>query len=147
MQRLQLLPAGKKFQPPEFLPIQAVTGFAGGWAIDALNPFAIYPVALAEKIAGRVLMMIWRGYAIDELTVQLTGILVLMEIHRLQKYDLVTVVLHEICHGLGFFDSMDTTIDIGWYGVSSIPLIYDTFIENCSGKRLTDTLVFQNYSI
>ena len=29
---------------------------------------------------------------------------------------------------------------IGWYGIGSIPLIYDTFIENLSGKRLTDTL-------
>ena len=62
-----------------------------------------------------------------------------MEIHTRQKYDLVTVVLHEICHGLGFFDSMNTDNNIGWYGIGSIPLIYDTFIENIQGKRLTDT--------
>ncbi len=39
-------------------------------------------------------------------------------LHSLQ-YDLVTIVLHEVCHGLGFFDSMDTDNSIGWYGIGS----------------------------
>ncbi len=63
-----------------------------------------------------------------------------------QKYDLVTVTIHEVCHGLGFFDSMDTDNLVGWYGIDSIPLIYDTFIENLQGKKLTDKLSFKNYS-
>ena len=58
----------------------------------------------------------------------------------------MTVVLHELCHGLGFFDSMNTDNTVGWYGIGSLPLIYDTFIENSQGKRLTDTLSFHNYS-
>ena len=56
-----------------------------------------------------------------------------------QKYDLVTVAIHEICHGLGFFDSFNTDGTIGSYGIGSLPVIYDTFIENLSGNRLTDT--------
>ena len=40
---------------PVFLPIQGVPVIAGGWTIDARNPLAIYPVALAEKIAGKSL--------------------------------------------------------------------------------------------
>ena len=50
------------------------------------------------------------------------------------------------CHGLGFFDSMTTNSTIGGYGISSIPMIYDTFIENFAGKKLTDTLEFINPS-
>ncbi len=34
----------------------------------------------------------------------------------------------------------------GSYGASSVPLIYDTFIENPQGSKLTDTLVFDNPS-
>ena len=33
----------------------SITGYAAGWGIDALNPWAYYPVALAEKIAGESL--------------------------------------------------------------------------------------------
>ena len=29
-----------------------ITGYVGGWGINALNPNALYPVALGEKIAG-----------------------------------------------------------------------------------------------
>ena len=35
---------------------------------------------------------------------------------------------------------MNTDATIGWYGIGSIPMIYDTFVENVTGKRLTDTL-------
>ncbi len=122
------------------------TGFAGGWTIDAQNPHAIYPVALAEKISGKSLN--------DSLDADIS-----LRINSSanwyfgtdgntisQKYDLVTVVLHEICHGLGFFDSMNVDNTIGWYGIDSIPLIYDTFIEDFYGLRLTDTLAIKNYS-
>ena len=47
---------------------------------------------------------------------------------------------------LGLFKSMDTDGSLGWYGISSIPMIYDTFVEDFSGKRLTDTLKYLNYS-
>ena len=62
------------------------------------------------------------------------------------KYDLITVAIHEICHGLGFFDSFSSTGAIGSWGVGSFPMIYDTFVENSNGSRLTDTLKFLNNS-
>ncbi|MCX6333661.1 MAG: T9SS type A sorting domain-containing protein [Bacteroidia bacterium] len=124
----------------------STTGYAFGWAIDAWKPFAVYPAALAEKISGTRLnedvdgdielhvnsSMNWY-YGTDLKTPTL-------------KYDLVTVVLHELIHGLGFFDSFYVDASTGSYGASSVPLIYDTFVENFSGQKLTDILLFPNPS-
>ncbi len=125
----------------------SITGYAAGWAIDALQPFAYYPVAVAEKIAGKPLN------DPDEADVELVlnktinwyfgtdGKTTSM------KYDLVTVILHELCHGLGFFDSM-TSDDgtTGSYGIWNVPVIYDLFVEDLEGNRLTDTLKFARNS-
>lgn len=48
--------------------------------------------------------------------------------------DYVTILLHELTHGLGFFDSIDSTT--GAYGYDTYPLIYDTFLYH-NGSRLT----------
>ena len=122
------------------------SNFTGGWAIDAFKPSVYFPIALAEKIAGHSLNKNEVGdillninntinwyYGIDGKTPD-------------WKYDLVTVVIHEAIHGLGFMDSMYTDGSTGSYGATSIPLIYDTFIEDLAGKRLTDTSLFLNPS-
>ena len=44
-----------KITDPGVLGNSQITGFAFGGGIDALNPMALYPVALAEKIAGKSL--------------------------------------------------------------------------------------------
>ncbi len=123
-----------------------ITGYAGGWAIDALNPFAYYPAALAEKIAGLSLNDDLQGDI--ELTINSSRnwYLGIDGNTPVLAYDLVTVVLHEICHGLGFFDSMGTDATSGYYGIGSIPMIYDTFVESVSGDRLTDTSKYFNFS-
>ncbi len=41
---------------------------------------------------------------------------------------------------------MFTNGTMGGYGFGSLPIIYDTFVEDISGKRLTDTIVFPNPS-
>jgi hypothetical protein len=126
------------------------TGYAGGWVIDALQPYAFYPVALAEKIFGKGLN--------SDLTPDIelninssinwyTGIDGDPLNQHETQYDLVTIVIHELIHGLGFFDSMNVGTSTGSYGAGSIPVIYDTFVENISGRRLTDTLVFPNPSV
>ena len=126
----------------------SITGFIGGWAINALNPFAFYPVALGEKISGRTFNDENQSdidLVINSSIGWYTGTDGRTPVNR---YDLVTVVLHELFHGIGFFDSMDTDEDaeIGFYGLRSIPMIYDTFVENLLEKKLTDTLLFENYS-
>ena len=68
----------------------SITGYAAGWGIDALNPVSFYPVALAEKIAGRNL----KGDLTSEITLSVNS-----SINwyygtdgqtPVQKYDLVT---------------------------------------------------------
>jgi|WetSurMetagenome_2_1015567.scaffolds.fasta_scaffold01030_5 hypothetical protein len=125
----------------------SMTAYVGGWAIDALNPLAYYPVALAEKILGA---------GINDETAGDIRLVVNSNFSNWYfgtdgntpktKYDLVTVALHEICHGLGFFDTMDTDGVAGWYGINFLPIIYETFVENNYGQKLTDTLIFHNYS-
>lgn len=48
------------------------------------------------------------------------------------EYDFVTVVLHELGHGLGFTSTFDVDFGIGRYGefTGGIPFPYDLFIEN-----------------
>lgn len=119
-----------------------ITGFAGGWAIDALHPYAFYPVTVAEKIAGEKLNTDAEGDIELVLNSTTNWYLGTDGNTPVQRYDLVTVVLHELCHGLGFFDSMSVTGSTGTYGIGPFPLIYDTFVENLNEKRLTDTLLF-----
>ena len=54
------------------------------------------------------------------------------------QFDFVSVVLHELGHGLGFVGSMNvnTNTGAGSYGISGFPLVYDTFSENGSGTAL-----------
>ena len=126
----------------------SIKDFFAGSEINAQKPFVFYPVALAEKIAGKSLNEDSEGDIELVLNSSSNWYLGTDGNTPVQKYDLVTVVLHEICHGLGFFDSMDTddNLTVGFYGVGSMPVIYDTFIENLTEKELTDTLVFSNNS-
>lgn len=123
------------------------TGYALGSGIDAFKPWAIYPAALAEKIAGEALNGEMEGdielninssvswyYGTDGNTPTL-------------RYDLVTVVIHEIIHGLGFFDSFYVESTTGSYGAATIPFIYDTFVEDLDGYLLTDTNRYPNPSV
>jgi hypothetical protein len=131
---------------PGVLGSTGVTAYFRGSVFDAINPYVYYPVTLAEKISGKDLN------ATSEPDIQIsfnskmpwyTGI---DGNTPVTKYDLVTVVLHEMCHGLGFNDSMDSNDTIGWYGFNSIPVIYDSFIENSAGRQLIDPNYFTNYS-
>ncbi len=125
----------------------SITGYVSGWSIDALNPLAIYPVSIAEKIAGESLNDDLQGDMRLTLNSSIDWYFGTDGNTPAQKYDLVTVILHELIHGIGFFDSMDTDATTGFYGVSSFPIIYDTFVETFDKSRLTDTSKFKNNSL
>ncbi|MCX6330584.1 MAG: hypothetical protein NTZ85_13855, partial [Bacteroidia bacterium] len=122
------------------------TGIIGGWSIDAWKPRAFYPVALAEKIAGKSLNEDSYGDIELNINSSINWYLGIDGNTPIYKYDLITVVIHEIIHGLGFLDSFKVVGSLGSYGPSSIPMIYDLFVEDYSGNNLTDTLIFANPS-
>lgn len=80
------------------------------------------------------------------------------------KYDLVSIVMHEIAHGLGFMALSKIESGLGSFGwinssdiaplITSFPFpnlegkyaIYSTFIENLAGDELDDTTIFANPS-
>jgi hypothetical protein len=152
---MTLLPADTKFtinatwqkiSTSGILAQSTITGYIGGSEIDALNPLSFYPVALAEKISGKSFNEDLSGDISLEVNSSINWYLGTDGQTPVQKYDLVTVALHEMCHGLGFYDSFSYDGTNGSYGFNSIPMIYDTFVENFEGDRLTDTLKFLNPS-
>ncbi len=123
-----------------------VTQVIRGREINALNPLSYYPIALAEKIAGKSLNSDPDGDITLRVNSSQTWYLGTDGKTPTTKYDLVTVVIHEICHGLGFYDSFSSDGTTGSYGLPYLPVIYDTFVENLTGNRLTDTLKLRNNS-
>jgi len=136
----------EKISTAGVLAQSSFTGYAAGWGIDALDPLSFYPVALAEKISGKRLSSDSDGDIALSVNSSINWYLGTDGQVPAQKYDLITVVMHEICHGLGFYDSFTTDATTGSWGLGPGPLIYDTFVENFSGNRLIDTLKFPNNS-
>ena len=136
----------EKITTANVLAQASTTELIPGWDIDAQVPYAWYPVALAEKIAGKSLNSEAEGDIVLYVNSNIDWYLRTDGNVLSLKYDLVTVALHEMIHGLGFLDSMTSGTTTASYGVSGVPMIYDTFIENFSGERLTDTMLFRNPS-
>jgi hypothetical protein len=62
-------------------------------------------------------------------------------------HDLVTVALHEICHGLNFAGSMSyASGSASWGYGTGYPNIYDTFIRDGSDNSIINTSVYPNPS-
>ena len=55
------------------------------------------------------------------------------------QYDFVTVVMHELCHGLGFVGSMSVSGASGSWGTNGYPYIFDRFAVNGSSQQLIST--------
>ncbi|MFN2503171.1 MAG: hypothetical protein ABR540_02870 [Acidimicrobiales bacterium] len=64
------------------------------------------------------------------------------------QFDFVTVVLHELGHGLGFLGSMEVSGGLGRWGLGtpSFPTIYDRFTTDGSRRFLLNTSVYPNPS-
>lgn len=69
------------------------------------------------------------------------------------RFDLVTIVLHELAHGLGFVGSMLVDGSLGTWGIEEsrnnrlLPIIFDRFAERGDGTELLNTSRFPNPSI
>ena len=98
-----------------------------------------YPVALAEKLAGKPLNPdpnpktgdnydIYAFFNSSQSKWSFTD----TPTDNIGKYNLTTVVLHEIGHGLGFTDTYSVANNLGGFGLqsSSVPMVFDIGVEN-----------------
>jgi hypothetical protein len=106
-----------------------------------------YPVSLAEAISGKDLN---NGDFEIEMKVNSTMNWYYGLDARAQagKFDLITVVMHEIAHGFGFSSSMKLVNNNtqGQYGQSGNSYIYDMFLQNAGKIKLTNSGIFGNPS-
>ncbi|UII22804.1 T9SS type A sorting domain-containing protein [Fulvivirga ligni] len=126
---------------------EGVLGSAG-WATafrgfdGALVNGVWYPVALAEKMAGRDLNDTNSPDIVASFSSTFNWYLGTDGNPGSGQYDLVSVVLHEIGHGLGFVDSFNYQDGFGFYGLGSgaaFPFIFDTYVSDPSKARLIDS--------
>ena len=108
-----------------------------------------YPPALAEAISGKNI-----NEDNHEITITVNkNIAWSYSINGARenfKYDLMTVILHEIAHGIGFTTSMklgSLNENQGEWGISGFPIIYDVFVQNENKQVLTSPSLFGNPSL
>ncbi len=105
-----------------------------------------YPIALAEKIAGQDLNSINEPDITAEFNSSAPWYLGLAAPPS-NQFDFTSVVLHELCHGLGFTSSLRVSGNNGSWGFGTgSPFIYDPFLENGGSQQLIDTKSFANTS-
>ncbi|UII27825.1 zinc-dependent metalloprotease [Fulvivirga maritima] len=113
----------------------------------ALRPDTWYPVALAEKMANQDLNDPESADIVANFNSDFNWYLGTDGNPAASQYDLVSVVLHEIGHGLGFVDSFAYEEGIAGYGLGGsvvFPFIFDTYVANASMESLMD--VHPNFS-
>lgn len=109
---------------------------------------AWYPVALAEKLLGRGLNNQEPDIIANFNSNNNNWYFGTDANPPRDKWDLTSVALHEIGHGLGFVSSFqfESGRNLGRWGDSGSPIIFDLFVENSRGESLTDTTIFRNNS-
>lgn len=99
-----------------------------------------YPVAIAEKMAGQELNSPDEPDIVATFNKDAPWYLGLDGNPNNGEFDLVTVVLHELGHGLGFVDSFDVNDEGNGSTNFPQPFIYDLSVENTDGDNLTDLI-------
>jgi hypothetical protein len=111
--------------------------------------YTYYPIALAEKLAGKPLNSDSDPDIICRFNTLIPWHYGSAETIESGKFDLTTIVLHEIGHGLGFISSMNvsTADNTGYYGGGEdLKTIYDVFVQSVHERNLIDTSFYKNVS-
>jgi hypothetical protein len=109
-----------------------------------------YPIVLAEKILGHSLDIQTQTDIEIHLSSSMPWYFGTDAKPGAYQYDLTTVTLHEICHGLGFTGSFYAALTpMGSYGdgANNIPEIFDYYVKNSIGQQFVDTNIFKNPSV
>lgn len=127
-------------------PADMVSNFEG---TEILN--YDYPIALAEKIAGKELNASGSYEIIASFNKDLSSWYLGTDGNcPANKYDFVTVVLHELTHGLGFTGNFySNTRARGGYSYLSdnLAAVFDEHVVNKDGNQLVNTSLFPNPSV
>ncbi len=108
---------------------------------------AWYPIALAEKMAAKDLNSPNDYDVVARFSSDVNWYFGTTGNPAVGQFDFTSVVLHELCHGLGFVGSLDVEGSQGQYGQGSeVPFVFDRFVVNDKNQNLTDTLLFKNPS-
>ncbi len=108
-----------------------------------------YPIPLVEKIQGKELTGPDRPDMIAEFNEDITWYFGLDGDTPLMMYDFVSVVLHEIAHGLGFtgfFFALDLTGGYSWWDWGDATS-FDWMVINNNEEQLIDSFLFENPSV
>ncbi|WP_425392591.1 T9SS type A sorting domain-containing protein [Ekhidna sp.] len=107
---------------------------------------AWYPIALAEKISGQELNDANEFEIVAQFNKDVNWYFGTNAQPPSGNFDLVSVVLHEIGHGLGFFTTADVENNEGSIGLGDFPFEFDFYMENGDGELLIDSEIFDNPS-
>lgn len=111
---------------------------------NAPNRDIWYPSSLAESIHGKNL----NGNEADiVLKINKNMVWSVQNPDHPEAYDLVSVILHEIAHGIGFLSSFEKKEDekIYW-GIQNLPFIYDSFLVDSKDQSVTNHRFYTNGS-
>ncbi len=113
----------------------------------ALVPDVYYPIALAEKLSGEEITGANDPDITCTLNKSIDWYFGIDGNTPGDKYDLVTAVLHEITHGLGFSGFFKAENGTGLFNNNSNrPSIYDYYILNYNNQRIADNNNFSRPS-
>jgi hypothetical protein len=111
------------------------------------EPNTFYPLALAEKLAGKELNSLNEDDIFCRFNSKVPWYYGASESVPLGTFDFTSIVLHELGHGLGFVSSMRVSGTQGSYGFGTrFNAIYDKFLQTGDKKSLVDTLIFKSPS-
>jgi hypothetical protein len=108
-----------------------------------------YPIALAEKLSGKEITGPDRPDIIANFNSDVNWYFGTDGDTPGQLYDFVSVVLHEIAHGLGFFGFFLVEDNLGRYGVWNLgdATSYDQMVETGSRRQLINPTLYTNPSV
>jgi hypothetical protein len=95
-----------------------------------------YPIALAEKLLGRAINPDSQPDISASFSSSANWHYGLADAPPAGRFDLLTVVLHEIGHGLGITHGFSVADGSGSLAISGFPVVYHSFMENGNAQNL-----------
>ncbi|MCF6356835.1 MAG: T9SS type A sorting domain-containing protein [Draconibacterium sp.] len=116
--------------------------------VDAIIPEVFYPITLVEKLSGKEYNNEKDADIICSFDSKRSWYFGTDGNTPQSKYDFVTVVLHEITHGLGMSGFLKVESGVGKISTpGKNPSIYDYYIFNAKNQRIADNSQFTSPSI